>query len=47
MRVMAMMMVASQHERFKLRDGAHLVNSKDSMRIIGIRNGVSLAVRSS
>jgi hypothetical protein len=44
MRVMAMMMVTSQHESLKLRDGARPVNSKDSMSIIGIRNGMLCAV---
>jgi hypothetical protein len=40
MRVMAMVMVASQHE-IKLRDGTNPVNSKELIGIIGIRNGIS------
>jgi hypothetical protein len=40
MRVMVVMMVASQHERFKLREGRDTVNSKDSIRMIGFRNAV-------
>jgi hypothetical protein len=42
MRVMAMMMVASQHELFKLRDSARQVNSKELMGRIGIHDGVHL-----
>jgi hypothetical protein len=42
MRVMAMMMVMSKHERFKLRDGLHPVNSKELMDAIGIHDGVHL-----
>jgi hypothetical protein len=42
MRVMAMMMVASQHETFKLRDRACQVNSKKLMGRIGIHDGVHL-----
>jgi hypothetical protein len=42
MRVMTMMMVASQHERFKLRDDLHPVNSKELMGTIGIHDGVHL-----
>jgi hypothetical protein len=38
MGVMVVMMVASQHERFKLRDGTLKVNSKDSMRKIRFYN---------
>jgi hypothetical protein len=40
MRVVAMVMVASQHE-IKLRDAADPVNSKELIGIIGIRNGKS------
>jgi hypothetical protein len=40
MRVVAMVMVASQHET-KLRDGTDPVNSKELIGIIGIRNGIS------
>jgi hypothetical protein len=42
MRVMAMMMVASQHELFKLRDRARPVNSKELMGRIGIHDGIHL-----
>jgi len=42
MRVMAMVMVAGQHERFKLRDRPRLVNSKEVMGVIGIRDGLRL-----
>jgi hypothetical protein len=42
MRVMAMMMVASRHELFKLRDRARPVNSKELMGRIGIHDGVHL-----
>ena len=45
MRVVAMVMVASQHESSKLRDGVRPVNSKELMGIIGIRNGVSVSFR--
>jgi hypothetical protein len=38
MRVMAMVMVASQHERFTLRDCMRPVNSKELIRVIGFRN---------
>jgi hypothetical protein len=47
MRVMAVMMVASQHERFKLRDGMRSVNTKDSMRMIGFRNAIIGTIRHS
>jgi hypothetical protein len=40
MRVVEMVMVASQHET-KLRDGTDPVNSKELIGIIGIRNGIS------
>jgi len=46
MRVMAMVMVESQHQGPRLRDGMHAVNSKDSMVIIGIRDGVFRSVSS-
>ena len=36
MRMVAMVM--SQHERFKLRDDARPVNSKESIRVIEFRN---------
>jgi hypothetical protein len=39
MRVMALMMVSGQHERFKLRDGVRRVNSKELMGTIAIRDG--------
>jgi hypothetical protein len=45
MRVMVVVMVASQHERLKLRDDGQTVNSKNSMRIIEFHNakpGISL-----
>jgi hypothetical protein len=45
-RVVAMMMAMSQHETLKLRDGVPRVNSKELMRMIGIRNGASVAVPS-
>lgn len=38
MRVMMVVMVASQHEIFKLRDLARLVNSKESIGMIGFAN---------
>jgi hypothetical protein len=41
MMMMMVMMVASQHERSKLRDHGHVVNSKDSIRIIGFRNATA------
>jgi hypothetical protein len=41
MRVMMVVMVASQHERPKLRDEGQVVNSKDSMRIIEFRNAIA------
>jgi hypothetical protein len=44
MRVMTMMMAASQHESFKLRDRARPVNSKELMGRIGIHDGVHLLV---
>jgi hypothetical protein len=40
MRVVTMVMVMSQHETFKLRDGVRPVNSKDSIQMIGFRNAV-------
>ena len=45
MRVMAMMMVASQHERIRLREAEHKVNSKELIAIIGIRNVCPSRVR--
>jgi hypothetical protein len=42
MRVMAMMMVASQHELSKLPDRAWPVNSKELMGTIGIHDGLHL-----
>jgi len=35
MRVMVVVMVASQHERLKVRDDGQTVNSKNLMRTIG------------
>lgn len=39
MRVMAMMMLASEHETFKVRDRRPPVNSKELMGTIGIHDG--------
>jgi hypothetical protein len=38
MRVMVAMIVATQHERLRYATDDQVVNSKDSMRIIGFRN---------
>ena len=41
MRVMVVVMVASQHERLKVRDDGQTVNSKNLMRTIGFRNATA------
>ena len=41
MRVMVVVMVASQHERLRYATDDQVVNSKDSMRMIGFRNAGS------
>jgi hypothetical protein len=44
MRVMMVVMVASQHESFNLRDLARLVNSKESIGLIGFGNSSSVPI---